>query len=184
MSDDDYGDFDGFEDEYDEDLDGEPLDESESQMVRQDLVDLEDFEVVFTPEGYRGVSVFCRDCMEDHYYTWDMLRENLTQLLATGETPVHEPPFDPEPSQYVPWDYAHGYVDALRESGVFQRRNLTGCPRCGLELGEEHGGANFCPRCGTQLLAGRLHQALADRLRPDQVEEVLRESGLPDADVS
>lgn len=179
MSDDEFEDFGEFG-EFDPDIDTEPLDESEADLVKQDLVDLEDFQAVFTDEGYRGVSIFCRDCIEDHYYTWDILRENLTQLLATGETPVHEPPFAPEPSEYVPWDYAHGYVDALRESGVFERHNLTACPRCGLELGEARGGANFCPRCGHQLLAGRLRESLSSRLKPEDVEEVLRETGLPD----
>ncbi|MFT5223932.1 MAG: hypothetical protein ACI867_002260 [Glaciecola sp.] len=180
LSDDDFQDFGASEFEDSDLVDGEPLDDEESELVRQDLVDLEDFEQVFTGENYRGVSVFCRDCVEDHFYTWDMLRENLTQLLATGETPVHEPAFAPEPSEYVPWDYAHGYLDALRESGVFQRRSVTGCPQCGVNLGEPMQGANFCPRCGHQLLAARLRLALATHLTKKQIEEVLRETGLPD----
>ncbi len=176
-------DFDGepFDDEsFDEDFEDAPLDVFESEMVQQDLEDLDDFEAVFTDEGYKGVSVFCRDCVEDHFYPWDMLRENLAALLATGETPVHEPAFQPEPAQYVPWEYAHGYVDALRESGAFERRQIGQCPRCDLHLADDLAGANYCPRCGHQMLGTRLRLALTDRLSHEDIDAVLREVGLPD----
>ena len=150
-------DEDGFEDES---FEPEPLDEHETAMIEQDLSDLADFESAFRPDGYRGVAVWCQDCVEEHYYPWDMLRENLTVLIETGETPVHEPAFAPEPEHYVPWDYARGYVDALRDAGVDERVELVRCHRCGLELGELLAHSNFCPRCGSALLAQRLREAL------------------------
>lgn len=166
--------------EFDDEFGGEGLDDHESALVRQDLTDLEQFEITFGAEGFRGVAVYCRDCQEEHYYPWDMLRENLHVLLATGETPVHEPAFEPDPEAYVQWEYAQGYVDALRDAGVHERRQLAACPRCGLPLSGELSHGNFCLRCGTPLIAARLIQALGDRgLAPGEVEAVLREAGLP-----
>lgn len=168
---------DGF-DEFDE-FD-EPLDDHETALVRQDLLDLADFEAAFRAEGYRGVTVWCHDCVEEHYFPWDMLRENLQLLLETGETPVHEPAFQPEPDRYVPWDYARGYVDALRDAGVSDRLEVGACHRCGLSLPGEASMANFCPRCGAPLVAPRLVAALSDvGLDDDLVRAVLRAAGLP-----
>ncbi|WP_165403820.1 DUF5319 family protein [Egicoccus halophilus] len=188
VADDDFDDerFDdeGFEDEgLDDDADGfsdEPLDEHETAMIRQDLHDLADFEATFRPEGYRGVAVWCHDCAEEHYYPWDMLRENLQLLLDTGETPVHEPAYAPEPDRYVQWEYARGYVDALRDAGVQERLDVAACHRCGFPLPEALGQGNFCPRCGNPLLAGRLTVALQEAgLTGDEVLQVLRRAGLP-----
>jgi ribosomal protein S27AE len=168
------------EDDFDE-LGGfeEPLDEHESAMIQQDLSDLADFEATFRSEGYRGVAVWCQDCVEEHFYPWEMLRENLQLLLDTGETPVHEPAFAPEPDRYVQWDYARGYVDALRDAGVADRADLDHCGRCGFELSGPLRQGNFCPRCGHPLLGDRLRRALADAgLDEDTVRAVLRRSGL------
>jgi RNase P subunit RPR2 len=177
---DDHDDFDDFddasEDEFEE-VAGDPLDEHETILVQQDLIDLEDFEATFSAEGYRGVAVWCHDCAEDHFYPWDMLRENLNLLLQTGETPVHEPAFHPNPDEYVPWEYARGYVDALRDVGVEQRLPIGTCERCGFSVPEPLGQANFCPRCGSPLLAARVVAAL--RERDVTAEEILREIGLP-----
>jgi ribosomal protein S27AE len=179
--DDDFDDgFDG--DEFDEgdEFDDEPLDDHETALVRQDLTDLADFETAFRTEGYRGVAVWCHDCVEEHYFPWDMLRENLQLLLETGETPVHEPAFQPEPDRYIPWDYARGYVDALKDVGVEARLVLDTCPRCGVALPEDLGRANFCPRCGTTLLAARMDAALADRGWDEAaIAELRREIGIP-----
>lgn len=170
-------------DEFDDDFDhGEPLplDDHESAMVQQDLVDLEAFEETFRAEGYRGVSVYCRDCEIEHYYPWELLRENLRLLLETGETPVHEPAFDPNPADYVPWEYARGYVDALNDAGVAARLALPGCPTCGLDLPDEIGPANFCPRCATPLMGPRLVTALRARgISDDDTTSILHEIGLP-----
>ena len=175
MSDDDFEDY---EDEFEPEP--IPLDDHESALVEQDLVDLASFETTFAAEGYRGVSVWCQDCMEEHFYPWDLLRGNLQLLLETGETPVHEPAFAPDPHQYVPWEYARGYVDALSDVGVDQRRPVGICPRCSLEFPVELAHANFCPRCSMPLLGPRLAQALRDRGFDDvEVATILREMGLP-----
>ncbi len=180
MSDDE--EFNGFGDEPDEGFDAtfDPLDEREAALVEQDLADLADFEAAFAAEGYRGVAVWCHDCAEEHYYPWDMLRENLTLLLETGEAPVHEPAFAPEPARYVPWDYARGYVDALRDAGISERHTLSLCSRCGLNFDELAGQANFCPRCGNPLLADRLVAALrAAGLDEAAVTQLMGAVGLP-----
>jgi ribosomal protein S27AE len=168
-------------DDYDDFDDGPiPLDEHETVLVRQDLLDLANFEATFSAEGYRGVSVFCQDCVEDHFYPWDMLRENLTTLLETGETPVHEPAFRPDPDEYIPWEYARGYVDALQDAGVDQRLTVGTCGRCGLTLPDALAQASFCPRCGEPLFRVRLMAALADRgVTAEEVTAILREIGLP-----
>jgi hypothetical protein len=169
------------DDDFEElgEFDEEPLDEHETALIQQDLSDLADFEATFRPEGYRGVAVWCQDCVEEHYYPWDMLRENLQMLLDTGETPVHEPAFAPEPDRYIQWDYARGYVDALRDAGVANRLDLDRCERCGLEITGTIKQGNFCPRCGAPLLADRLRAALTSRgLAPDDVSALLQEVGL------
>jgi hypothetical protein len=179
MVDDRSPDGDDFE-EFDEDDFEPPLDEHETHLIEQDLSDLADFEAAFRPDGIRGVAVWCQDCQEEHYYPWDMLRENLQLLLETGDTPVHEPAFAPEPDRYVQWDYARGYVDALREVGIGDRLPLERCPRCALSLDELVRSANFCPRCGTSLLTERIREALlATGMHADEVATVLRAAGLP-----
>lgn len=175
---DDNGDFEDFDPFGEEDP--PILDDQESALVEQDLVDLDHFEATFGAEGYRGVAVYCHDCAEEHYYPWDMLRENLQTLLETGDTPVHEPAYEPDPHEYVPWDYARGYVDALHDTGAHDRREVTACPQCGLEIGQQLRQANFCPRCGTVLLDRRLVAALRARgLDAEAIDEILREAGLP-----
>ena len=174
------------DDEFDEEFEGfddddfvvEPLDEHEAAMVARDLSDLADFEETFAPEGYRGVAVFCQDCVEEHLYPWGMLRENLTTLMETGETPVHEPAFAPEPDRYIPWDYARGYVDALRDAGANLRVPLKACGRCGFHLEGPIASANFCPRCGSPLSAQRLYVNLLEAgLSEEAATTVLRASG-------
>jgi ribosomal protein S27AE len=181
-------DFDEFEDDLNGGADDDPsdpdaeahqLDEHEAALVLQDLSDLEAIEASFTAEGYRGVSVFCVDCDEEHYYPWDLLRGNLEMLLETGDLPVHEPAYAPEPDRYVPWEYARGYVDALRDTGVHERIDLEACPRCGLQLSYELRQGNFCPRCGSTLLAARLAAALKEAgLDEEAIERIARRAGL------
>jgi predicted RNA-binding Zn-ribbon protein involved in translation (DUF1610 family) len=172
------------DDDFDDDLENfeeEPLHEHESALVEQDLADLADFEANFRPEGYRGVAVWCQDCVEEHYYPWDMLRENLQMLLDTGETPVHEPAFAPEPDRYIQWDYARGYVDALRDTGAAERTGLDRCGRCGLELAlASLSQANYCPRCGAPLLRDRLELTLRELgVSAEDIVVVLRRIGFP-----
>lgn len=104
-------------DEYED----EPLDEQERAALRQDLVDVEVLKQVLGDQGIKGTVFFCPDCDEDHYLTWDLLQGNLQELLDQGESPVHEPAFDPNPDDYVSWDYARGFLDGYES---FQREDV------------------------------------------------------------
>jgi Family of unknown function (DUF5319) len=88
-----------------------PLDEDEKAFLRQDLVDVRALREMLGGRGLKGAVFFCPDCEEDHYLTWDLLEGNLQQLLDQGESPVHEPAYDPDPEEYVSWDYARGFLD-------------------------------------------------------------------------
>jgi hypothetical protein len=87
------------------------LDEDDRADLLEDLHELEMFEKVLQPQGYRGVVVDCADCDEAHYFTWGLLMANLRGLLEANCAQVHEPAFDPDPAHYVTWDYARGYSD-------------------------------------------------------------------------
>lgn len=175
-----YGDFGEDNDIFDVDALGDPLPDAESWQVAQDLDDLDAFEQVFAQEGLKGVSMYCHDCEEEHFYRWDLLRNSLELLLETGEIPVHEPAFQPNPDDYVPWEYARGYIDALRDVGVDQRMPVDACPRCAIPLEGPLASANWCPRCATPLLGPRLATALEEvGLSPTAIKHVLRAAGLP-----
>ena len=97
-----------------EEFEGEeeaPLDEGEREALRQDLIDVQVLKEVLNPKGIKGTVFFCPDCDEDHYLTWDLLAGNLQEILEAGESPIHEPAFDPNPDDYVSWDYARGFLD-------------------------------------------------------------------------
>ncbi|HEX2051631.1 MAG TPA: DUF5319 family protein [Actinomycetota bacterium] len=91
--------------------DEEPLDEDEREALRQDLVDVQVLKEVLEPKGIKGTVFYCPDCDEDHFLAWDLLAGNLQELLDQGESPIHEPAFDPDPDEYVSWDYARGFLD-------------------------------------------------------------------------
>jgi uncharacterized protein DUF5319 len=90
-----------FDDRRNEDA---PLDEEEKEALRQDLLDVQVLKDVLGSQGIKGTVFFCPDCDEDHYLTWDLLAGNLQELLDAGESPVHEPAYDPNPDDYVSWD--------------------------------------------------------------------------------
>lgn len=91
--------------------DDEPLQEDERQALEQDLVDVQSLKELLSPRGIKGAVFFCPDCNEDHYLAWDLLTGNLQALLSDGESPIHEPAFDPDPDEYIGWDYARGFLD-------------------------------------------------------------------------
>ena len=91
----------------------EPLTVEEREDVLADLEDLEIFQALLEPRAVRGLVVDCQDCEEPHYFEWDLLRGNLKRLLDQGQPHVHEPAFQPNPSEYVSWDYARGFADAI-----------------------------------------------------------------------
>jgi hypothetical protein len=88
-----------------------PLDEGEKEALRRDLIDVQTLKALLGPRGIKGTVFFCPDCNEDHYLAWDLLTGNLQELLDQGESPIHEPAFDPDPDDYVGWDYARGFLD-------------------------------------------------------------------------
>ena len=69
--------------------------------------------VVFESQGAKGVVINCTDCGMNHYFGWELLKESLEHMLQTGEPRMHEPAFAPNEEDYIAWDYAKGYVDAL-----------------------------------------------------------------------
>jgi hypothetical protein len=81
--------------------------------VLDDLAELEIFRTLLEPTGIKGIVVDCPDCDEEHHVDWALMQANLRQLLEEGQTGRHEPPFDPDPDDYVSWDYASGYADGV-----------------------------------------------------------------------
>lgn len=91
----------------------EPLTHQEREDALEDLADLEIFRVLLEAVGMRGVVVDCEDCREPHYVDWELMQANLRHMLDVGSTRVHEPPFEPDPQEYVSWEYARGYADGV-----------------------------------------------------------------------
>ena len=91
----------------------EPLSPQDREDVLVDLEDLEVFQTLLEPRGVRGLVVECDECEAPHYFAWDLLRQNLRQLLDVGRIRPHEPAFDPDPAKYVRWDYAQGFIDGV-----------------------------------------------------------------------
>jgi hypothetical protein len=99
--------------ELDDDEALPPLTPDEREDVLADLEDLEIFQALLEPRGVRGLVVDCQDCEEPHFFGWDLLRGNLKRLLDQGQPHVHEPAFQPDPAEYVSWDYARGFSDGV-----------------------------------------------------------------------
>lgn len=161
-----------------------PLDRREAEQVRRDLEDLDAIRQTFEPDGFKGVSVFCPDCVEDHYYEWEMFASSLSALLESGETPVHEPAFNPHPDDYVGWDYAQGFLDGLTEAGVpaagAEALERGACPFCASPLADGGVHANYCPVCGENLAPARIaHVLLEAGWSAESVSELLRAARVP-----
>ncbi|GAB3296198.1 DUF5319 family protein [Epidermidibacterium keratini] len=101
--------------ELEREPDPEPLDDEAKRMVLEDLHDLDEFQSLLEPRGVRGICMECAGCEEMHYYEWEIMRSNLLNMLAHHQAHVHEPPFNPKPEEFVSWDYANGYADAVIE---------------------------------------------------------------------
>lgn len=134
----------------------------EREDIEADLVDLASMRAVFADQGVKGVVIACQDCGQNHFYEWDLLRDNLGHMLDTGEPRVHEPAWGIAEDDYIQWDYGKGYVDALGDTGLAPERRveITTCPWCETPLDI---GFAFCPRCGRQLGAVRLYAELLAR---------------------
>lgn len=155
------------------------IDPEERESIIEDLEDLEAMRAVFEPREFKGVVIVCSECGEDHYYGWDMLKESLEHMLQTGEPRMHEPAFEPEPDDYIAWDYGRGYVDSITESegeemeappaeekpetsawlGARER-----CPWCRGRLpSRAFSEWTYCPYCGANIASLRLVDSLAAR---------------------
>lgn len=131
----------------------------ERRDIRADLEDLASMRSVFSSQSVKGVVIACQDCGSNHFYEWDLLRDNLEHMLESGETRMHEPAFDIVEEEYIQWDYGKGYVDALSDTGLDPERRieLTRCPWCDAAFVED---PSFCPRCGRSMGPVRLYQEL------------------------
>jgi hypothetical protein len=94
-----------------EDDPAEPVSDEERAELLADLGDLAVYETLLSPRGIRGVVVDCAECQSPHYHDWALLRASLEQLLQDGRMRPHEPAFDPNPSNYVSWEYCKGFAD-------------------------------------------------------------------------
>ena len=139
-----------------------PLPPEERESVEADLEDLEAMRSVFQAQGAKGVVIACTECGSNHYYGWELLRENLEHMLATGEPRMHEPAYQPREDDYVVWDYGKGYVDALADAGLedSSRVEITSCAWCETPV-EAH--FAFCPACGRPMAVVRLYRELLER---------------------
>lgn len=132
-----------------------PIDAAEREALSQDLLDVKTLKAVLATKGIKGVVVFCPDCEDDHYLGWDLLAGNLQQVLESGTTPVHEPAWEPDPDEYVTWDYARGFLDGYDSYG--EDRVITEvCPYCASPLTELMSEWSFCPHCGKEFAAVNL----------------------------
>jgi hypothetical protein len=105
--------------------DGAPINEEERELLQQDLTDVQVLKELLGPRGLKGAVFFCPDCDEDHFLGWDLLAGNLKELLEEGESPVHEPAFNPDPHEYVSWDYARGFLDGYESFEEEEIGDLT-----------------------------------------------------------
>ncbi|GHE96058.1 hypothetical protein GCM10017786_30750 [Amycolatopsis deserti] len=91
----------------------EPMDAQARAELLADLSDLAVYQALLEPRGVRGIVVDCGECDQPHFHDWHLLRASLEQLLADGRMRPHEPAFDPNPADYVSWDYCRGFADGI-----------------------------------------------------------------------
>ncbi len=138
------------------------LTQEERADVEADLHDLSAMRLLFAPQSVKGVVIACQDCGANHFYEWELLKDNLEHMLEAGEPRMHEPAFDIQEDEYIQWDYGKGYIDALSDTGLEPDRKIevAQCPWCETVF-EPH--FQFCPRCGRSIGAVRLYHELVGR---------------------
>src|SRR2546425_9588925 len=148
--------------EPEESQEPQELGAEERQNIEADLDDRSGTKGVFGAQGVRGVVIACPDCGSNHFYEWDLLRENLEYMLKTGEPRMHEPAFEPREEEYIQWDYGKGYIDALADTGLEpdRRVQVTACPWCETPCEDFF---QFCPKCGRSLAAVRIYRELVEK---------------------
>jgi len=177
--------FDSFEDEAPA---GEEIDADEREALQQDLLDIRTLKAILSGRGIKGVVVYCPDCDDDHYLGWDLLAGNLQRILESGRPPVHEPAWEPDPEEYVSWDYARGFLDGY-ETYPEERASDERCGYCGRVLPEGGYDWTYCPACGANLAPVNLIRELKSRgWKSEEVADLLIKAGFeppvfdPDAD--
>lgn len=165
-----------FEDsDFDEEL--EEIDDEEREALRQDLLDVRTLKAVLHSKGVRGIVVYCPDCENDHYLGWDLLANNLQEILQSGKPRVHEPAWNPDPDEYVSWDYARGFLDGY-ESEPAERAGEQICAYCGSHLPDGGYEWTYCPSCGKDLAPVNLMRALRDMgWDADRIAELMEKTG-------
>ncbi|MGH2829033.1 MAG: DUF5319 family protein [Actinomycetota bacterium] len=169
------------------------IDPEERESILEDLEDLEAMRAVFEPRGYKGVVIVCSECGEDHYYEWEMLKESLEHMLQTGEPRMHEPAFEPSPDEYIGWDYARGYLDAVTEADAEEMEppstpkgtsaswagDRSRCAWCRGRLPPKAWvDWSYCPFCNASLAPLRLVDALASRgMSENEIATLMDECG-------
>lgn len=98
---------------FDDEEDFPPLTPEERLQVKHDLELLYEFRRVLEPRGVKGIFFFCEECVENHYYDWDIMAANMRATLQGELAAVHEPSAQPNIMAYVPWDYCLGYLDGM-----------------------------------------------------------------------
>jgi len=91
----------------------QPISDTEREELVEDLADIAVYQALLESRGVRGIVVDCADCDEPHYHDWALLRASLEQLLNDGRMRPHEPAFDPNPRDYVTWEYCRGFADGV-----------------------------------------------------------------------
>lgn len=165
--------------EFDDDDDDDftPIDETERQALHQDLLDVKTLKAVIGSRGVKGVVVYCPDCEDDHFLGWDLLAGNLQEILESGKTPVHEPAWQPDPDEYVSWEYARGFLDGY-ETYPEERAEGMRCAYCGQPLPEGGYAWAYCPSCGKDLAPVNLIFHLRRKGWSEaSIGEVLEQSG-------
>jgi len=153
------------------------IDEVEREALHQDLLDVKTLKAVLGSRGIRGVVVYCPDCEADHFLGWDLLAGNLQEILEKGQPPVHEPAWEPDPDEYVSWDYARGFLDGYEGEPV-ERSSNANCGYCGGALPEGGYEWAYCPACGKDLAPINLIYALRKKgWPPEKIAEVMQEAG-------
>ena len=145
--------------------------------VEADLHDLAAMRGLFASQGVKGVVIACQDCGANHFYEWALLKDNLENMLQTGEPRMHEPAFEIQEEEYIQWDYGKGYIDALADTGLEPDRRIevSQCPWCDTAF-EPH--FQFCPRCGRSLGAVRLyHEMIGRGMEEREVRALLVKAG-------
>jgi hypothetical protein len=159
------------------DGDSEEIDAEEREALQQDLIDVNTLKSVLASRGIKGVVVYCPDCEDDHFLGWDLLADNLRQILESGEPPVHEPAWEPDPDEYVTWDYALGFLDGY-EAFSEDRTGEDSCAWCGNRLPDGGYVWSYCPTCGRHL--GPINLTLELRRQgwsDSRIGELLERSG-------